>query len=206
MRWGTWTSSPHRKPGGASRTQELGEEGTEAPLLVQPGPRPWCSRTLSVPQGHVPLAWCFSPHCWGSQVTPAPQALLPDAEPNPAGDWVCTAGCPEQGSFRLGRTWGPEEDTQPAARSSPVLAWGGSSPPVLCLMGRPNHRPSWSWGPAGLLHRNPELWGRRLCPQLFALWYVVWLSAFLWEWPCGYIPGAIWGSPTLGASLFWSAS
>lgn len=134
MRWGTWTSSPHRKPGGASRTQELGEEGTEAPLLVQPGPRPWCSRTLSVPQGHVPLAWCFSPHCWGSQVTPAPK--------------LC--------SRMLSQTQQETGFAQLGVRSRGASGWEG-----LGVQRRTHNLPpgpALSWPGVGLPHLSYALW------------------------------------------------
>lgn len=135
-RWGTWTSSPHRRPGGASRT-ERGAEGRRRQWdwpLASLSRRLWWPRTPFVPMAiSVPGA---SP-----LTSVAPSFLNPfPAEPNPAGSWawVCTAGdFTTGGSLEQRRAMWPWKDL-----GSLEEAWLPGKGQDL----RPSPDPSLGWG------------------------------------------------------------
>lgn len=61
-RWGMWTSSPHLRPGGASRTERgWGEEEATGLATVWPGREAVVAQDTRCSHAHVPWAWCFSP-------------------------------------------------------------------------------------------------------------------------------------------------
>lgn len=164
-----WTSSPHPRPGGASRTgRGWAEEGQQDWAPSSLGGRLWWPRTP-----YVPMA--ISPGPGASPLTPAaPSFLAPSpAELNPAGGWawVCTAGdLRHRGEPGAGNScvaleglgvMGEKHGCRAGARTSgPALtpAWGGVIPTcLLCLMGRPSHNSGGHAGAvtsSGLLHRN----------------------------------------------------
>lgn len=184
-----WTSSPHLRPGGASRT----DGGGERRRGDGPGHWPACvggGGGLGHPLSPWPYPLCLV--LLPSPLRPPPSLTLPllsqtqqKAGPGFAllGTFTQVGAWSREALHCPGRTWGHWEKHGCRARArtsgpAPTPAWSGVIPAcLLCLMGRPSHNLGAMLEPgtgSGLLHRNRVTEGVMPAPSaVCTLWCVV---------------------------------